>query len=99
MRPFEYARPETEAEALEMLNDHGGNTAVLAGGTDLISLMKRELVAPDRVVDLKNVPTLTEIREEDGGVRIGSLVTLQDMQRHPLLTEYQSLGHVIDGIR
>ena len=61
MRPFEYARPDTEAEALEMLNDHGGNTAVLAGGTDLISLMKRELVTPDRVVDLKNVPSLRNV--------------------------------------
>jgi xanthine dehydrogenase YagS FAD-binding subunit len=99
MRPFEYARPDTEAEALEMLNDHGGNTAVLAGGTDLISLMKRELVTPDRVVDLKNVPSLSEIREEDGGVRIGSLVTLDEMQKHPLLNNYQSLRHVIDGIR
>lgn len=99
MRPFEYARPETEAEALEMLNDHGGNTAVLAGGTDLISLLKRELIAPERVVDLKNVPSLTEIREEDGRVRIGSLVTLDEMKKHPLLAGYHSLRHVIDGIR
>ncbi|MFN0199727.1 MAG: FAD binding domain-containing protein, partial [Planctomycetaceae bacterium] len=99
MRPFEYARPETEAEALEMLSDHGRNTAVLAGGTDLISLMKRELVTPERVVDLKNVPSLTEIREDDGGLRIGALATLNDMVQHPHLREYRALGDVIDGIR
>ena len=37
MRPFEYARPDTESEAIEMLNEHGGNTAVLAGGTAVAS--------------------------------------------------------------
>ena len=48
MRPFEYAHPETETEALELLADHGGNTAVLAGGTDLLSLLKRDLLQPAR---------------------------------------------------
>ncbi len=39
MKSFEYANPQTETEALELLNDHDAQTAVLAGGTDLISLM------------------------------------------------------------
>ena len=61
MRPFEYARPQSEAEAAVLLNDHAANTAVLAGGTDLMNLLRRDLVAPQRVVDLKNVPSLREI--------------------------------------
>jgi len=61
MGPFEYARPESETEAVEFLNEHGGNTAVLAGGTDLLNLLKADLAAPDRVVDLKQVPSLREI--------------------------------------
>ena len=56
MTPFEYARPETEAEAVEFLGEHHGNTAVLAGGTDLMNLLKADLVAPRRVVDLKHIP-------------------------------------------
>ena len=55
MRSFEYASPETEAEALELLAEHGGNTAVLAGGTDLMNLLKRDVVQPARVVDIKNI--------------------------------------------
>lgn len=99
MRPFEYASPETEAEALDLLNDHDGDTAVLAGGTDLIGLMKRDLVAPKRVVDLKTVPSLTGVRRTDGGLLIGALTTLEDVLASPLVQTHQSLLHVIDGIR
>ena len=63
MKSFEYASPRTEAEALGLLNEHGStatDTAVLAGGTDLVPLMQRDLVAPrlrgKRVVEgIRNV--------------------------------------------
>ena len=55
MRPFEYARPQNESEALDLLNDHDANTAVLAGGTDLIALLQEDLQAPQRVGDIKQV--------------------------------------------
>ncbi|MBM4077650.1 MAG: molybdopterin dehydrogenase, partial [Planctomycetes bacterium] len=78
MKSFEYARPETESEAIDLLNGTSGQTAVLAGGTDLVSLMKAELVSPGRVVDLKNVSTMKEVTRSEGGIQIGSLVTLSD---------------------
>ena len=99
MQAFEYARPETEAEAIEFLGTNAGTTAVLAGGTDLVSLMKAELVTPSRVVDLKRIPSLSEVTRADGGVQIGSLVTLSDLIQHPLLGGYRSLFDVIDGVR
>ncbi|WP_166826983.1 FAD binding domain-containing protein [Thalassoroseus pseudoceratinae] len=99
MRNFEYARPETEAEAVELLGEHDGNTAVLAGGTDLLNLMKAELVAPQRVVDIKHVDSLHSVTADDDGVQIGSLVTLDEMQSEPLLAGYQSLQDVIRGVR
>lgn len=76
MRPFEYARPETEAEALAFLNDHGGNTAVLAGGTDLLNLLKADLLAPARVVDINGVDSLKGIHPvgqafQPAGVGVG----------------------------
>jgi len=97
MKPFEYANPRTEDEALDLLNDHGGDTAVLAGGTDLISLMQRELVSPKRVVDLKTVASLSGVQRADGGVLIGALTTLEDLSEHPLTRGHHSLGHVVDA--
>ncbi len=99
MRPFEYARPATETEAVEFLNEHGAQTAVLAGGTDLLNLLKADLVAPERVVDIKHIPSLREVRAEDGGVTIGALVTLAELTELPLVAEYRSLLDVVDGVR
>jgi len=107
MKSFEYATPRTEAEALGFLNEQassgngshhsGGATAVLAGGTDLVSLMQRELLAPQRVVDLKNIASISGIEETADGVVIGSLTTLEDMATSSLLSPYRSVQHVIDA--
>jgi len=99
VKSFEYARPETEAEAVQFLGDAAGGTAVLAGGTDLTSLMRAELVTPARVVDLKRIPTLHQITRAEQGVQIGSLVTLEELASHPLLKGYRSLFDVVEGVR
>jgi xanthine dehydrogenase YagS FAD-binding subunit len=99
MTPFEYARPESEAEAAEFLAAHEGQTAVLAGGTDLMNLLKADLVAPRRVVDLKHVPSLKTIRPENGGVTIGAQVTLDELVDHPLAADYASIRDVVRGVR
>jgi xanthine dehydrogenase YagS FAD-binding subunit len=98
MKSFEYASPETEAEALAMLNEHGGRTAVLAGGTDLLSLLQADLVEPARVVDVRKVETMQGVREVDGGLEIGALTSLDDLLASPLLARYESLRHVADEI-
>ncbi len=97
MRPFEYANPQTEAEALELLNDHGAETAVLAGGTDLINLMKRDLLAPQRVVDVKNVESMQGVRPDGDGLLLGALTTLEELADNPLLSQYRSLADVVDA--
>ncbi len=99
MRPFEYASPRTEQEAVELLNDHQADTAVLAGGTDLINLMKQDLLAPARVVDIKNIDSLKTVSADGEGVLVGSLVTLEEMKDNPLLADYRSLIDVVDGVR
>jgi xanthine dehydrogenase YagS FAD-binding subunit len=103
MNSFEYATPRSEAEAVELLNDadllgKGTDTAVLAGGTDLVSLLQRGLVSPRRVVDLKHVSTMSGVRAVDDGVLIGALTTLEDMADSPLLAPYASLQHVIGAV-
>ena len=99
MRSFEYASPETEAEALELLAEHGGNTAVLAGGTDLMNLLKRDVVQPARVVDIKNISSLRGIKLHDNGVLIGANTTLDELNESALAADYRSLVDVIEGIR
>ena len=99
MNSFEYANPQTEAEALALLNDHDTNTAVLAGGTDLMNLMKQHLVTPKRVVDIKNVPSIQGVRRVDDGIVIGANTTLEEMEASPLLADYPSLLHVVDNTR
>lgn len=96
---FEYAAPQTEAEAVDLLNDHPGDTALLAGGTDLMTLLRRDLVRPRRVVNLKTIPTLREIRPEAGGVLVGTLATLEDLADSPLLDRYESLRDVVRETR
>ncbi|MCH7987707.1 MAG: FAD binding domain-containing protein [Planctomycetes bacterium] len=99
MKSFEYAHPQTEAEALDLLNDHHADTAVLAGGTDLVSLMKQELVSPQRVVDLQHVESLHGLSQSGDGLMIGALTTLEEIVDSPLAAEYRSLLDVIDNHR
>lgn len=99
MNSFEYASPTTETEALGFLNDSSTRTALLAGGTDLVSLLKSDVVSPQRVVDLKNIDSLSGVEKTDDGISIGALTTLEDMQMHPLVKDYTSLLDIIDETR
>jgi xanthine dehydrogenase YagS FAD-binding subunit len=100
MKPFQYASPHTEAEAIALLSDFDGETAVLAGGTDLLSLLKSEVVGPARVVDITGVGSLKSIEPtDDGGVQIGALATLEDVSDSALLADYAALSDVVRGVR
>jgi xanthine dehydrogenase YagS FAD-binding subunit len=100
MKPFEYASPRTEAEAIALLSDFDGETTVLAGGTDLLSLLRDEVLGPERVVDLRRVDSLRRIEPtDDGGVQIGALATFEDLLDSPLLADYPSIADVIHGVK
>jgi hypothetical protein len=58
-----------------------------AGGIDLLDLMKEGLLKPNRVVNLRALPGLDTIAEDDAGVRIGALATLEQIAAHPLLRQ------------
>ncbi len=99
MKNFEYAAPRTEAEVLELLSDKAGKTEILAGGTDLIGLMKKMILTPDRVVNIMEVPSLKRIDPQpDGGVTIGAAVTLDSILEHPYLEPYPAITQAIRGI-
>lgn len=85
MRPFSLARPRSLAEALQLLP---GATA-LAGGTDLLGLMKAGVAAPERIVDLTQVEGLEGWgRERAAGLRIGALTRLADLESSAELARF-----------
>ncbi|HTI50800.1 MAG TPA: FAD binding domain-containing protein [Planctomycetaceae bacterium] len=98
MSSFEFASPRTEAEAVELLAAHGGRSAILAGGTDLHNLLRADLIAPSRVVDLKNIGSMQGVSLVSGGLMVGALTTLDEILAHPLLKSYASLLQVADGV-
>ena len=79
MEAFAYARPTTRQEALGQLGASFEESAVLAGGTDLLSLMKNYVVAPKRLVDIKGVKEFGGVTVNAGGARIGATITLADL--------------------
>ncbi len=76
MKPFEYNRATSPEEAVQAAAD---GARIIAGGTNLLDLMKLEVMAPDRLMDINRLD-LSQIEEtENGGLRIGALVTNSDL--------------------
>jgi xanthine dehydrogenase YagS FAD-binding subunit len=99
MNSFEYANPTTIKEAVGLLEASWGQTDVLAGGTDLISLMKDHVHAPKRVVNIKNIKALGGISKNSAGLRIGALVTLEELANHAEIKRaYPALAQAAEGI-
>jgi len=92
MERFEYANPTTVKDATALLGATWNDAQILAGGTDLISMMKDFVVSPKRVVNIKGIADLHGISKTATGIRIGAAVTLDDLSAHQLIrTEFPSL--------
>ena len=79
---FEYAAPDSLAEAIRLLDEGGEDAKLLAGGHSLIPLMKLRLAAPSLLVDLRRVDGLRGIQRANGGWRFGSMTRHVDLQVH-----------------
>jgi len=95
LKAFSYFEPTSIAEASEILTRKNGEAYPLAGGTDLLVRMKRGVVRPAALVNLKRIKDLNGIRsEKDSGTRIGALTTIADIENstviqknHPVLAQ------------
>jgi aerobic carbon-monoxide dehydrogenase medium subunit len=83
---FAYHRPSSIAAAIKILVDHGDEARPLAGGHSLIPMMKLRMAAPAHLVDLRDLPALTDISETGGTIVIGAMVTQAQLQASDLLT-------------
>ena len=87
IRPFEYHAGNTLDDALVFLGRHGPETKIVAGGTDLVLLMKKKQVMPQQVFSLLNLKELDFVCEEGRTVRIGALTRHADLAAHGLLKD------------
>jgi len=84
---FEYHRPETLDEALSLLDQHGDEGKVLAGGQSLIPLMKLRFAAPGHLVDINRIPGLDGLEEADGQLKIGAMTRHATLEHSDLLKQ------------
>jgi len=84
---FQYLEPKDLCEALHLLELHGEECRILAGGTDLLVRMKQRLLRPSWILSLKNLHELDYIRNEDGALCIGGRTPLARVLSSPVVAE------------
>jgi xanthine dehydrogenase YagS FAD-binding subunit len=95
MNRFEYGRAASVGEAIEALSE---TCRPLAGGTDLVAMLKDGLAAPDRLVDLKRIPGLDGVRAGGDGLHVGALIRLSDLLAHPAIGEREGLACLYEAL-
>lgn len=99
MNNFDYAAPRSEEQLLALLSPELGHTELLAGGTDLIGLMKKMVIQPQRVVNLMEVDSLRRLGpDEEGNLWIGATVHLDDLLSIPYMENYPAVVQAIRGM-
>ena len=88
---FKYHAPASLPEALELLSRWGEKAKVFAGGTDLLVSMKKREVLPNHLINLKGISELKGISDEKEGLKIGPLVTLEEIERSKTVKEKYSI--------
>jgi xanthine dehydrogenase YagS FAD-binding subunit len=102
MRPFDYSDPRTIDEAIVLLGKNGRVRAPwvrplagvhpLAGGTDLLTLMKADIAAPSHLVNIKHLAELPSgIADTAEGLTLGTLTTLADIETHAVIRQHYPL--------
>jgi xanthine dehydrogenase YagS FAD-binding subunit len=79
MRAFDYVTPKTQPQAVSLLGKAWGETEIVAGGTDLLALMKDEVVTPKRLVNIKQLPGMHAVSNTRDGMSLGALATLDQL--------------------
>jgi xanthine dehydrogenase YagS FAD-binding subunit len=90
MKSFENIDAKSVNQAIALLQkfrQEKKNAIVVGGGSEILQLMKDQVVTPDYIVNLKTIPGLNTIKEERGGFRIGALAILAEIEEHPAVRE------------
>jgi carbon-monoxide dehydrogenase medium subunit len=96
MKKFDYLKPKTLDEALALLNQHKKKAALIAGGTDVIVMIKQKTMIPDVLISLQGIPGLDQI-QYDGSLKIGAMVTHRALEKSEFIRkEFSALADAVD---
>lgn len=96
MKKFDYLTPKTLDEALSLLNQYGKQAKLIAGGTDVIVMMKQKTLSPDVLISLKGIPGLDQI-QYDGVLKIGPMASHRAIEKSELIRkEFSALSDAAD---
>ncbi len=100
MEAFEYTNPTTKEEAVRLLTSEKGDARALAGGTDLLALMKDYVSTPKRLVSLKGIKELKGVEfKATSGLRVGAMTTFQElMDDANVRRSYPALVQAAEGV-
>ncbi len=87
MKEFTHFNASTLDEAVSLLSRYGRKASIIAGGTDLLGKMKDEILPtyPEAVINIKTIPGMEYVREENQILKIGALTRLEDIAHHPIV--------------
>jgi len=91
MAAFELYQPSSVADAQKLLEQHGSDAWVLAGGLDSLDWFKDRIKKPKAVVDLSGIEELRGVRSTPDGIEIGTMTTLTEVVNHPIVKQKYDL--------
>jgi carbon-monoxide dehydrogenase medium subunit len=91
--PFDYVRATSVADALDLLERHGPESRVVAGGHSLLPMMKLRLARPEWLIDINDVAELDHVTRDGGWLRVGALTRHATLLSSPLVGELFPIVH------
>jgi NADPH-dependent glutamate synthase beta subunit-like oxidoreductase len=101
MKSFNHVNVKTSDEAVELLKRYKGKARLMAGGTDLLGVLKDKLLPdyPEAIINIKTIPGLDYIKEDTRGLEIGALAKLADIAESPVVKgKYKLLAEAAEAV-
>ena len=90
---FSYCRPQSISEVFDLLEDHGDNARILAGGQSLMPTLNMRLSKPALLIDINRISELSGIEEQVGHIKIGALARHFEVETSSLVAKFTPLLH------
>jgi xanthine dehydrogenase YagS FAD-binding subunit len=93
VKAFKHVNATSVDEAIALVRSFDGGASPMAGGTDLLGVLKNEILPdyPEAIINIKTIPGLDHIEENKDGLKIGPLTKLADVVAHPLIRKRLSI--------
>lgn len=89
--PFAYVRASSLGQVFDLLDEHGSDARILAGGQSLMAVLNLRLSDPAVLIDINPIADLAGITLQDGIVRIGALTRHRDLEKSPIIAQHVPL--------